>query len=83
MMFPTFCESVYNASMPLRISRRNWVILLGTAPLLAQTPPQSTAPPVTPEQRMDKAKSQVREVSDKLAAIEVPMNIEPAFRFRA
>jgi hypothetical protein len=32
---------------------------------------------------MDKAKSQVREVSDKLAAIEVPMNIEPAFRFRA
>ena len=83
MMFPTFCESVYNASMPSRVSRRNWVILLGADPLLAQTPLQSTAPPVTPEQRMDKAKSQMRQVSDKLTAIEVPMNIEPAFRFRA
>jgi hypothetical protein len=32
---------------------------------------------------MDKAKSEVRQVGDKLTAIEVPMNIEPAFRFRA
>jgi hypothetical protein len=81
MRFPIACETVYNASM--RVSRRNWVILLGATPLLAQTPPQSAASPVTPEQSMDKARSQVREVSDKLTAIEVPMNIEPAFRFRA
>jgi hypothetical protein len=69
--------------MPLRVSRRNWVILLGTTPLLAQTSSQPIAPPVTPEQRMEKAESEVRQVSDKLTAIEVPMNIEPAFRFRA
>jgi hypothetical protein len=83
MIFPMFRETVYNASMPLRVSRRNWVILLGTTPLLAQTSSQPIAPPVTPEQRMEKAESEVRQVSDKLTAIEVPMNIEPAFRFRA
>jgi hypothetical protein len=68
--------------MPIRFSRRQWVVLLGTTPLLAQTavPPAS---PATPEQRVEKARSDVREVSDKLAAIEVPMNVEPAFHFRA
>jgi hypothetical protein len=65
--------------MSLRLSRRNWVLLMGAAPLLAQAPSQ----PPTPEQRIEKAKNDVREVSDKLAAIAVPMNIEPSFRFVA
>jgi hypothetical protein len=38
---------------------------------------------MTPEQRGEKAKSDVRQVSDKLAAIEISMFIEPAFHFRA
>jgi hypothetical protein len=62
--------------MTFRLSRRDWVLLMGSAPLLAQTS-------VTPEQRTEKAKADVQQVRDKLAAIEVPMNIEPSFRFMA
>jgi hypothetical protein len=69
--------------MPFRLSRRRWVMLLGSTPLLAQTAVQTPAPPMTPEQRGEKAKSDVRQVSDKLAAIEISMFIEPAFHFRA
>jgi hypothetical protein len=69
--------------MPLRLSRRQCVVLLATTPLLAQTVGPSPALPATPEQRRDKANADVREVSGKLAAIELPMNLEPAFRFRA
>ncbi len=65
--------------MSLRLSRRNWVLFMGAAPLLAQAPPQLPAP----EQRIEKARNDVREVSDKLAAIAVPMNVEPSFRFVA
>jgi len=50
---------------------------MGSAPLLAQT----AAP--APEQRSGKAKTDVEQVSQKLAAVEVPMNIEPSFRFTA
>ncbi len=49
--------------------------------MLAQTAIQTPAP--TTAQRADKAKADVREVSDKLAAITMPMNIEPSFRFMA
>ncbi len=72
-------ESVYNASMSLGLSRRRWVLLMSAAPVLAQLP----APPQTPEQHMEKAKNDVREVSDKLAALTVPMDVEPSFRFVA
>ena len=65
--------------MRLQLNRRRWFWVMGTAPLLAQTP----TPLVTPEQRIQKAKDDVRQVSDKLAAIEVPMDIEPSFRFVA
>jgi hypothetical protein len=65
--------------MPFRLSRRRWVLLMGSAPLLAQT--TTTAP--APEQRSEKAKTDVEQVSQKLAAVEVPMNIEPSFRFTA
>jgi hypothetical protein len=75
--------TVYNANMPLRLNRRRWVAFLGATPLLAQIAPQSAAPALPPEQRIAKAQSDVHEVSGKLAALEVPMNIEPAFHFRA
>jgi hypothetical protein len=76
-------QHVYNASMSLRLSRRRWVLLMGSAPLLAQTAAQTPAPALTPEQRVEKAKNNVRENSLKLEAIEVPMNVEPSFRFVA
>ncbi len=65
--------------MPFHLNRRRWLWVVGTTPLLAQTP----TPAVTPEQRMQKASADVRQVSDKLAAMEVPMDVEPSFRFVA
>jgi hypothetical protein len=65
--------------MSLRLTRRNWVLFAASAPLLAQAPVQT--PP--PQQRVEKSKNDVREVSDVLAAITVPMDVEPAFRFVA
>jgi hypothetical protein len=70
---------VDNDGMRSRLSRRRWVLMMGSTTLLAQT----SAPVTTPEQRLEKAKADVKQVSDKLAAIEVPMHIEPAFRFVA
>ena len=70
--------------MSSRLSRRNLVLLIGAAPVLARTSsPQTPAQSQTAEQRLEKAKADVREVSDQLAAINVPMNIEPSFRFVA
>lgn len=66
--------------MSSRLSRRNLVLLLSAAPVLAM---QNPAPTLTPEQRLEKAKADVRDVSDQLAAIAVPMDVEPSFRFVA
>lgn len=72
------------------MTRREWTALLAAAPVAAQvtskTPPQgSPAPPppgADPEQKRQKAFTDVRKVSERLSQIEVPMNIEPAFAFR-
>jgi hypothetical protein len=48
-----------------------------------QGAPQPPPPPATPEARMQKAVADIRKTSDRLAQIEVPMDIEPAFSFRA
>ncbi|MDQ2842659.1 MAG: hypothetical protein M3Y72_16780 [Acidobacteriota bacterium] len=72
------------------LTRRELTALLSAAPLAAQV--TSTVPPVgapappnlptTPQERMQKAMSDVRQVSDRLSKIQVPMNVEPAFSFR-
>ena len=80
------------------ITRREWTAGLTklttaaaiAAPLAAQvtskTPPQGApvpAPPAdTPEQKLQKAYADIRAASDRLAKIEVPMDVEPAFDFR-
>jgi hypothetical protein len=61
---------------PRDITRRQWTALLAASPLVAQVA-------ATPEQKVEKANADVRQVSQRLAEIEVPMNIEPAFRFTA
>jgi hypothetical protein len=78
-----------------RFNRREWTKriagALAAGPTLAQvtqkTPPAGApapAPPAaTPEQRLQKAYADVHTVSDKLSKMEVPMDIEPAFAFRA
>lgn len=75
----------------IRLTRRQWTMLVAAAPVAAQvtskTPPQGTPvpaqPAATPEQRLQKAYADIRAVSSKLSAIEVPMDLEPAFLFRA
>lgn len=74
-----------------RITRRQWALLAAAAPAAAQVtqkaPPQGVPAPAqpsaTPEQKLQKAYSDIREASDKLSKMEVPMDVEPAFLFRA
>ena len=81
---------------PFSITRRRWAALFGIAPFAAQLgqaqstskiPPQGApappAPSATPEARLQKAYSDVHDTSVRLSQIEVPMNIEPAFAFKA
>jgi hypothetical protein len=78
-----------------RVSRRRIAALLTAAPLAAQvasppatqkTPPQGAptpaSPSATPDQKLQKAYEDVRRVSARLAKLEVPMNVEPAFAFK-
>jgi hypothetical protein len=71
------------------MTRRQWTALLGAAPLVAQVaskPPQGAPAPApastTPEEKLKKAYADVRQVSDRLSHLEVPMDIEPAFAFK-
>lgn len=72
------------------MTRRQWAALAAASPVLAQvtqkTPPEGApkpaAPAATPEERRHKAMADVKNVSDRLAQLEVPMNVEPAFAFR-
>jgi hypothetical protein len=78
-------------SSALRLTRRQMAAALGASPLLAQvtskTPPQATPtppqPPATPQERLQKAYADVRNTSNQLAQIEVPIFLEPAFVFHA
>jgi hypothetical protein len=72
------------------MSRREAAALLCASPLLAQvtqkTPPLGAPAPAkpaaTPEQKFQKALADVHQVSDHLAQIQLPMDVEPAFAFR-
>jgi hypothetical protein len=77
--------------MSSRLSRRQWAMLIAATPAVAQVtskvPPQGSPAPAqpgsTPDQQYDKAVDDIRNTSRRLAAIEVPMNVEPAFSFKA
>ena len=80
---------------PKALNRRQWskrmAGALALVPLSAQVtqkvPPvgaPAPAPPTaTPEQKQQKAYADVKTVSDQLSKLEVPMDVEPAFAFRA
>lgn len=84
-----------NRHSGLRTNRREWTkafaAAMGAVPAIAQVtskvPPQGAPvpakPSATPEQKSQKAASDVHKVSDRLAQIEVPMDVEPAFAFHA
>ena len=66
----------------MTLTRRQWGVLLGTSSLLTRAAAQT--PPVPPaQQKSEKPDVDIREISQRLAEIEVPMNVEPAFRFTA
>jgi len=74
-----------------RLTRRQWTALALASPAVAQItstkPPEGAPappqPPATPEERAQKAHADIRSTSDRLSKIELPMNLEPAFVFRA
>ena len=65
-------------------TRREWTALLSAVPMAAQTGPLPAAP-TTPSSSsgLEKAIEGVNKVSSRLAQLEVPMNVEPAFSFKA
>ncbi|MGH9584343.1 MAG: hypothetical protein ACRD4O_15575 [Bryobacteraceae bacterium] len=77
--------------MSSRFTRREFAAIAGAAPLAAQAiskiPPQGAPappqPPATPEQRFQQALADVRKTSSRLSQVELPMDLEPAFSFRA
>jgi hypothetical protein len=78
-----------------RMTRRRLAALLGVTPLAAQipsppvnqkTPPLGAPAPspaaATPDEKLKKANDGIRDVSARLANLEVPMDTEPAFLFK-
>jgi hypothetical protein len=79
----------------MQMSRRRLAALLVTTPLAAQvasppttqkTPPLGAPAPApastTAEQKLQNAYHGVRQISERLSKLEVPMNVEPAFAFK-
>ena len=66
----------------MTLTRRQWGALLGASPLLTRAAAQIPPVPAT-QQKSEKPDAEVREISQRLAEIEVPMDVEPAFRFTA
>jgi len=77
------------------MTRRRLAALLGAAPLAAQTPAPPVAqktPPVgapapsptvaNPDEKLKKANDGIRKVSERLAQLELPMEVEPSFVFK-
>lgn len=68
--------------MSSRFTRREFAALAGAAPLAAEA--QSKAPRQTsPNPGMQQALAGVRKNSSRLQQIAVPIELEPAFSFRA
>jgi hypothetical protein len=63
------------------LTRREWGgLIIAVAPLAAQTAVE-VAPPPAPAEAAAKAIADVQQTKQKLAELQVPMNIEPSFRF--
>jgi hypothetical protein len=73
------------------LNRRQWALMVAAAPALAQTtstvPPQGSSAPAsssaTPQAKLNKALTDVQNNSEKLAKMQVSMDVEPAFTFKA
>jgi len=66
------------------LTRRQLAAVFGTLPLAAQQNPPTPAEPKMPAaDSLAKAVDSVRDNGMKLRAMNVPMDVEPAFRFQA
>jgi len=67
-----------------RFTRRELAALLAVSPLIAQNTPPSPAQPtaIASVASPDKAADEVRQASEELRSLNMPMNIEPAFVFK-
>lgn len=65
-------------------TRRELAALLGTLPLTAQqNPPTPAEPKIPAADSLTKAVDTVSQNGAKLRAMDLPMDVEPAFRFQA
>ena len=64
----------------MRLTRRELVSAVAAAGAVAQAPPQA---PASPEAELEKARTQVKAMTARLAGQKVPMTAEPAFQFKA
>ena len=65
--------------MKTRVTRRQLAAALAAPAILAQVPGQ----PVAPAALLQQARDQVKAIGDLLQRQDVPMDVEPAFAFRA
>jgi hypothetical protein len=63
------------------LTRREWSGLLIAAAPLAARPAMQVSAPATPQPAAAKALADVQQIKQKLGEIQVPMTVEPSFRF--
>ena len=64
------------------LTRREWAGIMAAVPVAAQVASSPVVPPAGVPVGKLSAADGVRKVSEDLAKIEVPMSVEPAFRFQ-
>jgi len=62
----------------MQITRRGLASVLAAVPALSQT-----SPPNTPGDLVQAARDRIKSNGDALAKVDVPMDVEPAFQFKA
>ncbi|MFZ0590209.1 MAG: hypothetical protein WAM39_06985 [Bryobacteraceae bacterium] len=66
-----------------RLTRRHFAAFLAAAPALAQTAPATANQQPPAPRTIDEANKDVSDASEELKALSVPIDLEPAFAFKA
>ena len=67
---------------PMKVSRRNTLRLLAAAAAASRSVPAQPPPPVTAQQ-IEAARADLRDSIQRIARVNLPRTVEPAFTFRA
>ena len=67
----------------MKVTRRELAAALASAPVLAQAQTRPSAAPAAPDGELQAARERIRNNSEALARVAVPMTTEPAFQFKA